>query len=65
VPTLVIHGAQDRIVPARAGERLAAAVPGARFELVPGAGHALFTDATTAVAGAITAFLGSTSVLAS
>ena len=55
-PTLVIHGADDRIVPAAAGERLAAAIPGARFALLSGAGHALFTDAEIAVAEAIKGF---------
>lgn len=64
-PTLVIHGADDKIVPARAGERLAAAIPGARFELFPGAGHALFTDAACSVADTIKGFLSPQEVLAS
>ncbi|MEX0169019.1 alpha/beta fold hydrolase [Streptomyces sp. LMG1-1-1.1] len=38
VPTHVVHGDADRLVPADAGERIAAAIPGARFTLVP-AGH--------------------------
>jgi pimeloyl-ACP methyl ester carboxylesterase len=65
VPALVIHGDQDRIVPVRAGERLAATLPEARFELVTGAGHALFTVATSVVARAISTFLSDTSALAS
>jgi pimeloyl-ACP methyl ester carboxylesterase len=65
IPTLVIHGTADKIVPARAGERLAAAIPGARFELNEGAGHALFTDAARAVADTIKGFLSQQPVPAS
>lgn len=39
VPTLVIHGGADRLVPPEFGCQTAAAVPGARFELVEGMGH--------------------------
>ncbi|MGW8353843.1 alpha/beta fold hydrolase [Streptomyces wedmorensis] len=38
VPTHVVHGDADRLVPTAEGERIAAAIPGARFTLVP-AGH--------------------------
>ena len=39
VPTLVVHGDADRLVPPDFGRQTAAAVPGARFELVEGMGH--------------------------
>lgn len=39
VPTLVIHGDADRLVPPEFGRRTAAAIPGARFEMVEGMGH--------------------------
>ena len=39
VPTLVIWGEDDRIVPISAGERIAEAMPNARLEVVSGAGH--------------------------
>ncbi|HYD10010.1 MAG TPA: alpha/beta hydrolase [Acidimicrobiales bacterium] len=39
VPFLVIHGDRDRLVDPDGGRRTAAAVPGARFELVEGMGH--------------------------
>jgi pimeloyl-ACP methyl ester carboxylesterase len=39
VPTLVVWGDSDRIVVPDYGRRLAAAIPGARFELLPGTGH--------------------------
>lgn len=38
-PALVAWGASDRIVDADYGRRFAASIPGARFELVPEAGH--------------------------
>ncbi len=39
VPTLVVHGDADRLVPLEFGRKTAAAVPGARFEIVEGMGH--------------------------
>jgi 3-oxoadipate enol-lactonase len=36
---LVICGADDRITPPPTNKRIAEAVPGARFELLSGAGH--------------------------
>lgn len=41
-PTLVLHGARDRIVPPAAGRRLAAALPDARFSLLRACAHAPF-----------------------
>jgi 3-oxoadipate enol-lactonase len=37
VPTLVISGGEDHLLPE--GRRLAAAIPGARFEILEGADH--------------------------
>jgi pimeloyl-[acyl-carrier protein] methyl ester esterase len=42
LPTRVLHGERDPICPAGAGRALAAAIPGARLDVVPGAGHAPF-----------------------
>jgi len=39
VPTLVVHGDADRLVPPEYGRQTAAAIPGARLEIVPGMGH--------------------------
>ena len=39
VPTLVVHGDADRLVPLEAGRATAAAIPGARLEIVEGMGH--------------------------
>jgi pimeloyl-ACP methyl ester carboxylesterase len=44
VPTLVVHGDRDRLVPAGNGRVVAARIPGARFQLIPNAGHILATD---------------------
>ncbi len=39
VPTLVIHGDQDKLIDWSGGRRTAELVPGARFELIEGMGH--------------------------
>jgi pimeloyl-ACP methyl ester carboxylesterase len=41
VPTVVIHGADDPLVPLAAGKHTAQAIPGAKLEIVPGMGHDL------------------------
>ena len=43
-PTLVVHGEEDRMVPAANARILAEAIPGARADLWPGAGHLYPTD---------------------
>jgi pimeloyl-ACP methyl ester carboxylesterase len=39
VPTLVIHGAQDRVVPVETGRMLTNSIAGARLVVIPEAGH--------------------------
>ena len=41
VPTLVIHGEADALVPLEAGVDTADSIPGARLEVIPGMGHDL------------------------
>jgi pimeloyl-ACP methyl ester carboxylesterase len=41
IPTLVIHGDADPLVPIEGGKATAAAIPGARLLIIPGMGHAL------------------------
>jgi 3-oxoadipate enol-lactonase len=44
VRTLVLHGAQDRLVVPANGERIASAIPDAKLILVEGANHLVTTD---------------------
>ena len=41
LPTLIIHGENDPLVPPANGYQTKAAMPGARLIMVPGMGHAL------------------------
>ena len=41
VPTLVLHGSDDPLVPVAGGEDTAANIPGARLRIIPGMGHFL------------------------
>jgi pimeloyl-ACP methyl ester carboxylesterase len=41
VPSLVIHGADDTLVPPENGREIAALIPGARLEIVDGMGHVI------------------------
>ena len=40
-PTLVLHGADDPLIPAACGRATAAAIPGAKLVTIPGMGHDL------------------------
>jgi pimeloyl-ACP methyl ester carboxylesterase len=44
-PALVLGGEWDPVAPAAASMRLADALPGARGEVLPGVGHAVFRQA--------------------
>ena len=44
VPTLVVHGDGDRLVPPANGQRIAQAAPGAELVVLPNANHLFFTD---------------------
>ena len=54
-PTLVIHGDVDPLVPLAHGQDVAAAVPGAKIEIIPGMGHALPIPLWPQIIGAIAA----------
>lgn len=45
VPTLVLHGDEDTAVPCEAGREIARVIPGARVEVLQGAGHNYFVAA--------------------
>jgi pimeloyl-ACP methyl ester carboxylesterase len=53
-PTLVIHGLADRLVPPRGGRDTAAAIRGARLELIEGMGHDLPQQLWGRIGGLIT-----------
>jgi 3-oxoadipate enol-lactonase len=57
LPTLVVHGDQDRLVPVENGRVLASRIPGARFQLIRDAGHILATDQPEATVEVMTGFL--------
>ncbi len=55
VPTEVLHGAEDPIVPVAGGEDTAANIPGAVLRIIPGMGHDVPAALVKIVADAITA----------
>jgi pimeloyl-ACP methyl ester carboxylesterase len=56
-PALVAWGDDDRIVPRSAGELYAAALPNARFEIVPAAGHYVEMEQPEALARLVERFI--------
>ncbi|OLC20771.1 MAG: hypothetical protein AUH27_03160 [Chloroflexi bacterium 13_1_40CM_66_19] len=61
VPTLVIHGADDILVPVENGRNVAAAIPGARYVEIEGMGHDVPRRVWAQVADAIAELAGSAS----
>lgn len=57
LPTLVVHGENDRLVPAGNCKLIAEKIPGAKLVLLPHAGHIFSTDQTDAAHRAILEFL--------
>lgn len=57
VPTLVIHGTSDQLVPPGNAERLAQLIPGAQLVLLPNASHIFMTDQPEASHQTVLAFL--------
>ena len=53
VPTLVVHGEDDHIVPLAIGRHVAATIPGAELVVIPGAGHVPTLTRPQAVVDAI------------
>jgi 3-oxoadipate enol-lactonase len=48
IPTLVVSGTEDKLIPSDLSRRTAELVPGAAFEVIPGAGHISSMDSTVA-----------------
>ena len=57
VPTLVLVGSEDVLTPASEAATMAAAIPRARLDVIPGAGHLANLENTAAVNAALRAFL--------
>lgn len=53
LPTAVLVGRRDRLTPPRLGRTIAAAIPGATFDVLPDAGHMLPLERPTEVLAAI------------
>ncbi|ASP31477.1 alpha/beta hydrolase [Qipengyuania flava] len=53
VPTLVLHGEDDPLVPCEGGRDTAASIPDARLKTIPGWGHDLPLELVDELAGAI------------
>lgn len=56
-PTLLLTGAEDKVVPPANADLLGREIPGAQVVRVPGAGHLLFAEAPEEVAGIVLRFL--------
>ncbi len=44
VPTLVVHGTEDQMLPVENGRLIASLIPGARLEILDGVGHLFFWE---------------------
>ncbi|HEV3229670.1 MAG TPA: alpha/beta fold hydrolase [Solirubrobacteraceae bacterium] len=60
VPTLVIHGTEDRMLPASNGDAIAARIPGARLEIFDGVGHLFFWEQPERSAALVRELAGAT-----
>ena len=58
VPTLIVHGREDRIVPVERGEELQRSLPESRLVVLEGCGHWPFVERRREFVSAVTAFLG-------
>ena len=57
VPTLVVTGADDTLIPPTESEKLAAAIPGAQLSVLPGAGHLVACEQPEAFNRVLTGWL--------
>jgi 3-oxoadipate enol-lactonase len=44
LPTLVVHGSEDEMLPVENGRQIASLIPGARLEILEGAGHLFWIE---------------------
>src|SRR5438128_11819278 len=57
VPTLILHGSEDTIVPLEVARYMASQIPAARLVEIPGAGHLAFGKPALAIVAEIERFL--------
>jgi pimeloyl-ACP methyl ester carboxylesterase len=57
VPTLILHGEQDKLIPVAAAQKFAEAIPGAKLVTYPDAGHLPQEEVASESAGDLRAFL--------
>ena len=57
MPSLILHGAEDRLTPVENASLLAGRIPGAEVMVLAGAGHAVMIEAADEVNGALQRFL--------
>ena len=55
VPTVILHGAHDPLVPVESARDLAAKIPGAELRIVPGMGHDIPTALVPTIVDAVLA----------
>jgi pimeloyl-ACP methyl ester carboxylesterase len=60
LPTLILWGEHDRMIPSGHGSAAADLIPGCRFELIPGAGHYPHEDSPDLFASHVTDFIATT-----
>ena len=56
-PTLILWGAEDKVIPVEQASRLAEAIPDARLIVYPGVGHVAHEEAPTETLADVRAFL--------
>jgi len=56
IPTLIVVGAEDRVTPPAVADAMAKAIPGARYAVIPGAGHVSPLEQPLATSRALTDF---------
>jgi pimeloyl-ACP methyl ester carboxylesterase len=56
-PTVVLHGADDRLIPLELGAELSSAIPGAELVTIEDAGHLAFLEQPEAMASVVADFL--------
>ena len=57
IPTLILHGADDQIIPVQEAGEMQAAIPGAILQVIPNAGHLLNMEQPEAFNTAVRSFL--------